>query len=201
MRIRLAITILFLLCFKWSLAQQVTTEEAISKACQFADKSDRMAQNNLSVSTLDMMPVTEQELHIEDDVSLVNYGNLVSTQYYANNKTLLGAKVLAGVSASSFVAGTYFIAWARGYHYNKGHYRTDGEGPVDLTVPFNTAIGLLFYTVSVGTAIPAIVLFKKNGEKTESAAQPSLNGSHLFANGYECELGVYPGGLGINVEF
>ena len=190
-----------LVCCNVSIGQRVTSVEAISKARQFANKTDRMAQNNLSVSTLDMMPVTEQELHIEDDVSLVNYGNLVSTQYYANNKTLLGAKVLAGVSAATFVAGTYFIAWARGYHYNKGHYRTDGEGPVDLTVPFNTAIGLLFYTVSVGTAIPAIVLFKKNGGKTESAAQPSLNGSHLFANGYECKLGVYPGGLGINFEF
>ena len=49
MRIRLAITILFLLCFKWSLAQQVTTEEAIAVA-----KTELLYTKGLSVEITDV---------------------------------------------------------------------------------------------------------------------------------------------------
>ena len=118
-----------------------------------------------------------------------------------NGNPKVWAAALTAVSGASHIAGTCFVAWVRGYDYNKDHYCSDGNCPVDLTVPFYTAVGLLLYTVSVGTAIPAIVLFKKDKKNTESVAELFPDGSHLFVNGYQCRLGVCFGGLGINIYF
>ncbi|MBR3959811.1 MAG: hypothetical protein IKJ81_07180 [Bacteroidales bacterium] len=201
MKTKIAVAIILILCWKWSLCQQVTIEEAIAVAKTELLYTKGFDVNVIDVHQFDSNGHTLLYENVSDNFSPEKNQGFSSTRYYKNNHSCFWAKTLAVISGVSFVTGTCFIAWARGYDYNKNHYRTDGEGPVDLTVPFNTAIGLLFYTVSVGTAIPAIVLFKKTGKNTESAVQLSQNGGHLFANGYECKLGVYPGGLGINFEF
>ena len=196
------VLILLLTCLFFSIsAQQLTRSEVIAVA-----KAEMLYTKGINtevsrIYSFDSNGHTLLYENVSDNFSPEQNEGFYSTRYYKNNHSCFWAKTLAVISGVSFVTGTCFIAWARGYDYNKDHYRTDGEGPVDLTVPFNTAIGLLFYTVSVGTAIPAIVLFKKTGKNTESAVQLPQNGGHLFANGYECKLGVYPGGLGINFVF
>lgn len=196
------VLILLLTCHFFSIsAQQLTRSEVIAVAKTEMLYTKGVNTEVSSIYSFDSNGHTLLYENVSDNFSPEKNQGFSSTRYYKNNHSCFWAKTLAVISGVSFVTGTCFIAWARGYDYNKDHYRTDGEGPVDLTVPFNTAIGLLFYTVSVGTAIPAIVLFKKTGKNTESAVQLSQNGGHLFANGYECKLGVYPGGLGINFEF
>lgn len=196
------VLILLLTCLFFSIsAQQLTRSEVIAVAKAEMLYTKGINTEVSSIYSFDSNGHTLLYENVSDNFSPEKNQGFSSTRYYKNNHSCFWAKTLAVISGVSFVTGTCFIAWARGYDYNKDHYRTDGEGPVDLTVPFNTAIGLLFYTVSVGTAIPAIVLFKKTGKNTESAVQLSQNGGHLFANGYECKLGVYPGGLGINFVF
>lgn len=196
------VLILLLTCLFFSIsAQQLTRSEVIAVAKAEMLYTKGINTEVSSIYSFDSNGHTLLYENVSDNFSPEQNEGFYSTRYYKNNHSCFWAKTLAVISGVSFVTGTCFIAWARGYDYNKDHYRTDGEGPVDLTVPFNTAIGLLFYTVSVGTAIPAIVLFKKTGKNTESAVQLSQNGGHLFANGYECKLGVYPGGLGINFVF
>lgn len=196
------VLILLLTCLFFSIsAQQLTRSEVIAVAKAEMLYTKGINTEVSSIYSFDSNGHTLLYENVSDNFSPEQNEGFYSTRYYKNNHSCFWAKTLAVISGVSFVTGTCFIAWARGYDYNKDHYRTDGEGPVDLTVPFNTAIGLLFYTVSVGTAIPAIVLFKKTGKNTESAVQLSQDGGHLFANGYECKLGVYPGGLGINFVF
>ena len=196
MRIKQIVFIMTVVLCNISLGQQVTSIEAFSKACQFANRSNQTIHNSITTDSLDAIPVYNKQ----DFVSPGKNDDLFSTQYYTKSNTRFWAKSLAVISGVSFIAGTSFVSWSRGYDYNKSHYSSDGEGPVDLTASFNTAVGLLFYAISIGTAIPSIMLFKKDGEKTESAAELSLNGSQLLANGYQCDLGVYPGGLKIIVK-
>ena len=196
MRIKQIVFIMTVVLCNISLGQQVTSIEAFSKACQFANRSNQTIHNSITTDSLDAIPVYIKQ----NFVSPGKNDDLFSTQYYTKSNTRFWAKSLAVISGVSFIAGTSFVSWSRGYDYNKSHYSSDGEGPVDLTASFNTAVGLLFYAISIGTAIPSIMLFKKDGEKTESAAELSLNGSQLLANGYQCNLGVYPGGLKIIVK-
>ena len=134
--------------------------------------------------------------------------NLSCAQYGCNPKPW--AIGLAAVSGTSFVAGTWFLAWGYGYrHSNQRYYRYYSDyaqsvydyEPMDLTYMAAGLLGLTCYAVSIGTGIPSIILFKKARRNAQSAAPLACDNRQLFPNGVQCELGVQPGGFGINIDF
>lgn len=125
--------------------------------------------------------------------------NLSCAQYGCNPKPW--AIGLATVSGTSFIAGTCHVAYGFWYLHHSSKDYHDGNHPIDLTVPACYIIGGIYYAVSIGTGIPSIILFKKAGRNAKSAAPLACDSRQLFPNGVQCELGVQPGGFGINIDF
>ena len=131
--------------------------------------------------------------------------NLSCAQYGCNPKPW--AIGLATVSGTSFIAGTWFLAWSYGYRRSSLRYHRyyidyyHGDVGIDLTDMFAKLLSLTCYAVSIGTGIPSIILFKKAGRNVKSAAPLACDSRQLFPNGVQCELGVQPGGFGINIDF
>lgn len=134
--------------------------------------------------------------------------NLSCAHYGCNPKPW--AIGLAAVSGTSFIAGTWFLAWGYGYrHSYQRYYRyysdyaqsVYGYEPMDLTYMAAGLLGLTCYAVSIGTGIPSIILFKKARRNAQSAAPLACDNRQLFPNGVQCEMGVQPGGFGINIDF
>lgn len=150
-------------------------------------------------TTITMHHIQSSSLPCQEEVSAIQTVDLSSVEYKANPKPW--AITLAAVSGASFIAGTSFVSWGYGYAYNRNHYRSDGEGPVDLTAPFHILVGLTFYTVSIGTGIPSIILFKKAKKNTQPEFSLSYNDSQSTPFGIQCQLGVQPGGLGMTLNF
>ena len=141
----------------------------------------------------------------QEEAPAIQTVNLSCAQYDCNPKPW--AIGLAAVSGTSFIAGTWFIAWGHGYYRSlQRYYRYyydyyHGDVPMNLTYVAAGLLGLTCYAVSIGTGIPSIILFKKAGRNAQSEAPLACHGSELFPNGVQCGLGVQPGGFGINIDF
>lgn len=150
-------------------------------------------------TTITMHHIQSSSLPCQEEVSAMQTVDLSSIEYKANPKPW--AITLAAVSGVSFIAGTSFVSWGYGYAYNRNHYRSDGEGPVNLTAEFHILVGLTFYAVSIGTGIPSIILFKKAKKNVQPESSLSYNDSQSTPFGIQCQLGVQPGGLGMTLNF
>ena len=146
----------------------------------------------------------------QEEAPAIQTVNLSCAQYGCNPKPW--AIGLAAVSGTSFIAGTWFLAWGYGYdrscdryyRYYSGYYnyyRGMYAREWDSTGMAARLLGLTCYAVSIGTGIPSIILFKKARRNAQSEAPLACHGSELFPNGVQCELGVQPGGFGINIDF
>ena len=137
----------------------------------------------------------------QEEAPAIQTVNLSCAQYDCNPKPW--AIGLAAVSGTSFTIGTCNVIYAFWYYHHprRRNYDVYNDGPVDLTVPACLIVGGLYYIVSIGTGIPSIILFKKAGRNAQSAAPLACDNRQLFPNGVQCELGVQPGGFGINIDF
>ena len=166
-----------------------------------------MAQQcNLPYSMADNMQYMQPAPSLwQEEAPALQTVNLSCAQYGCNPKPW--AIGLAAVSGTSFIAGTWFIAWGHGYYRSlRRYYRYyydyyHGDVPMNLTYVAAGGLGLMCYAISIGTGIPSIILFKKAGRNAQSAAPLACDNRQLFPNGVQCELGVQPGGFGINIDF
>ena len=162
-----------------------------------------MAQQcNLPYSMADNMQYMQPAPSLwQEEAPAIQTVNLSCVQYDCNPKPW--AIGLAAVSGTSFTIGTCNVIYAFWYYHHprRRNYDVYNDGPVDLTVPACLIVGGLYYIVSIGTGIPSIILFKKAGRNAQSEAPLACHGSELFPNGVQCELGVQPGGFGINIDF
>ena len=151
---------------------------------------------NIAIMSQNMQPTP---LLWRDDSAPLQMANFSLGQYNSNPKPW--AIALTAVSGASFIAGTSFVSWAFGYASNKHHYNPDADGPMDLTAEATALAGLAFYVVSIGTGIPAVILFKKSKKNTPSSTLAAQTDNLLFPNGVQCQIGIHPSGFGVNIDF
>ena len=107
---------------------------------------------------------------------------------------------LAAVSGITFTIGTGHVAYA--FWYAQQPPKHPGEvQDIDLTGPANVIVGALYYVASIGTGIPAIILFKKAGKNAQASTSLACDSKPLFPNGVQCQLGIQPTCVGIKIDF